>query len=226
MKFFPSAVLCTSLAFLQQAAANANSDIPKGHLLEEVPPLSCPEDALLCDDGTTLVRDPNNNCEFPSCTDGDELAEDVIQECSNDFKVCTEGMILFRDPLNNCKMPSCPIDVTKIPCGWFDFQGELICYNYGRDLPEGLNPWLEDIGCNTNASGNSVQSKIFCGANSNGDCEKTLVEEPCLHVYLEPEEEPEDEYVLSFPSGAFDGYGKSVVRSIVTTGVIWFLMTN
>ena len=29
--------------------------------------LNCPEDAKECPDGTVVVRDPNNNCEFPDC---------------------------------------------------------------------------------------------------------------------------------------------------------------
>ena len=37
----------------------------------------CTEDAKLCDDGTILVRDPSNNCEFPLCPEeSDEQSED------------------------------------------------------------------------------------------------------------------------------------------------------
>lgn len=227
MKVFPFAV-CTSLAFLE-AAANANYDIPQARLLEEVPPLFCPEDALVCANGTVLVRDPNNNCEFPSCTD-DEDAEDVIKneekDCSSNFKVCTDGMIRYGDPLNNCKIPSCPIEIENIPCGWLKFNGELMCYDYGRNLPEGANPWL-DNGCNMDASGRSVHSRIFCGANSNGDCEKTLVEEPCVVNNEELMESEDEDDETSRLSGAFDGHGKSVgLQSILTAGATWFLMAK
>merc|ERR1719343_1173528 len=114
MKFFRvSLCTTTSLAFLGAAA--------KARLLKDV--VGCFEDAKMCSDGTVLVRDPNNNCEFPSCNEA--------ADCSDDFRVCAENkMILLPDPLNNCEIPACPLVIDDIPCGWIEFNGELMCYNF------------------------------------------------------------------------------------------------
>lgn len=38
-----------------------------GAAIEATPPKACFEDALKCPGGSVVVRDPNNNCQFPPC---------------------------------------------------------------------------------------------------------------------------------------------------------------
>ena len=48
------------------------------------PPIGCPEDAKLCPDGTTVVRNPALNCEFDPCPcvgEGDSIGLFTEQEC-------------------------------------------------------------------------------------------------------------------------------------------------
>jgi len=204
MKLFRISIYTTSLAFMG-AAAKAQD--------------SCPEDARMCPDGSVLGRDPRNNCEFPPCNKG----------CpEEDFRVCADNMILLPDPLNNCKIPACPPVVADIPCGWIEFNGEMMCYNFdklgsfppGVVIPPGVvNAWLN----NTCDETSGIRTNFFCGVSSDGTCEKKLVEEPCF------DEEPVDDLEPApvFLSGALDD--KSVVwRSILATaGVTWlFLLMN
>ena len=60
----------------------------------------CPSDAKRCPDGSSVVRDPNNNCEFLSCPG--------IKACTKDAKMCPDGSSVGRDPNNNCEFLSCP----------------------------------------------------------------------------------------------------------------------
>ena len=39
--------------------------------------LGCPEDAKICADGTVVVRNPDNNCEFDDCPSGEFIAEET-----------------------------------------------------------------------------------------------------------------------------------------------------
>ena len=61
----------------------------------------CTFDAKVCDDGSTVGRDAENNCEFFPCPD-------VVASCSKDLKVCDGGARVGRDPSNDCKFFPCP----------------------------------------------------------------------------------------------------------------------
>ncbi|MCF7861025.1 PGF-pre-PGF domain-containing protein [Candidatus Woesearchaeota archaeon] len=73
-------------------------------------PTGCPEDALTCPDGTVVVRDPNNNCEFPACPDT-QPPGDVV--CAQDTMECEDGSYVSRDPNKNCEFRPCPIIDSK-----------------------------------------------------------------------------------------------------------------
>ena len=47
----------------------------------QINPTGCTEDARVCPDGSVVVRDPNNNCEFDPCP----------EECSTDSDCGTGG---------------------------------------------------------------------------------------------------------------------------------------
>jgi len=63
----------------------------------------CAKDVRVCDDGSAVSRDPQNNCEFPACP------EDIV--CAMDVQVCDDGSSVSRDPQNNCEFPACPSDI-------------------------------------------------------------------------------------------------------------------
>merc|ERR1740123_2577114 len=63
----------------------------------------CPEDTHQCPDGSTVLRDPANNCQFPGCLQGKPLV------CPADVQQCPDGSIIIRDPANSCQFPACPV---------------------------------------------------------------------------------------------------------------------
>ena len=64
-------------------------------------PLVCPEDVKVCPDGSTVSRDPYNNCLFPDCGGNEPLV------CAADVKVCPDGSTVSRDPYDGCMFPPC-----------------------------------------------------------------------------------------------------------------------
>jgi len=64
--------------------------------------VACALDAKLCPDGTSVGRDPYNNCEFEPCP--------IEIVCIDDVKICQDGSAVARDPYNNCAFKPCPIE--------------------------------------------------------------------------------------------------------------------
>lgn len=74
-----------------------------------VEPIACTEDAKLCDDGTSVGRDPNNNCEFFECKEpiivdiggslgnGKTYVSENPEECMLIKFDCARGMQPFFD---------------------------------------------------------------------------------------------------------------------------------
>jgi len=58
----------------------------------------CPTDVFVCKSGQELVRDPNNNCEFPDC--------DPVT-CTSDVFECPDGTFVGRVP-PLCEFEACP----------------------------------------------------------------------------------------------------------------------
>jgi len=54
-------------------------------LEEDKSELVCAEDAKVCDDGTTLTRDPKMGCEFPSCSEEFEDCQDEWENARDNF---------------------------------------------------------------------------------------------------------------------------------------------
>jgi hypothetical protein len=48
-------------------------------------PESCPEDARLCSDGTSVSRKPHLNCEFPTCPNDYKQCQEDYEEARDDF---------------------------------------------------------------------------------------------------------------------------------------------
>lgn len=63
-------------------------------------PTACPADAKVCPDGSTVARNPNNNCEFFPCPGA--------VGCPEDARQCPDGSVIVRDPNNDCQFPECP----------------------------------------------------------------------------------------------------------------------
>ena len=61
----------------------------------------CQQDAKMCPDGSSVGRDPGNNCEFKSCPNNSGNV------CQQDAKVCPDGSSVGRDPNNNCEFRGC-----------------------------------------------------------------------------------------------------------------------
>merc|ERR1711953_610008 len=60
---------------------------------------ACAQDLHICPDGSSVIRDPELNCEFPPC---------AVIDCSEDLHVCPDGSSVSRDPEINCEFPECP----------------------------------------------------------------------------------------------------------------------
>lgn len=95
-----------------------------------VPTLVCPRDIQECSDGSNVVRDPQNGCEFSPCPEtpcptdtftcpdgstvgrtGPECKFEVCAdagECAMDVSACLDGSYVGRDALNDCQFFPCP----------------------------------------------------------------------------------------------------------------------
>jgi hypothetical protein len=57
----------------------------------------CTMDAKLCSDGTSVGRDPNNNCEFPACSDEKSYISKDPEQCKVVKFMCVQG----KQPFSN-----------------------------------------------------------------------------------------------------------------------------
>mmetsp|Transcript_22913 Transcript_22913/g.30335 ORF Transcript_22913/g.30335 Transcript_22913/m.30335 type:complete len:201 (+) Transcript_22913:93-695(+) len=73
---------------------------------EDEPIKGCPYDLKICPDGSTVIRDPDNNCDFFACE---------VQGCYSDVKECPDGSYLGRDPENKCNFESCCCSPAEYP---------------------------------------------------------------------------------------------------------------
>ena len=65
---------------------------------------ACTRDLRTCDDGSSVGRDPQNNCEFYECPDAP-----TVGACTLDVRACPDGeTFVSRDPSNNCEFEACP----------------------------------------------------------------------------------------------------------------------
>jgi hypothetical protein len=62
----------------------------------------CAKDLKNCSDGSTVTRDPENECQFKPCP---------TRVCAMDVKSCDDGSTVPRDPANNCRFMPCPTGV-------------------------------------------------------------------------------------------------------------------
>tara|TARA_B100001093_G_scaffold261990_1_gene250397 strand:- start:7878 stop:13442 length:5565 start_codon:yes stop_codon:yes gene_type:complete len=70
---------------------------------EETPtPVSCDDKVKNCHDGTTVTKNPENDCEFDECPD--------LDGCKDETKLCPDGSYVGLDPDNNCDWMPCPSD--------------------------------------------------------------------------------------------------------------------
>ena len=54
-------------------------------IIDKENPIFCTEDAKLCEDGTSVSRDPLRNCEFPPCSEDYETCQEEWDNANNDF---------------------------------------------------------------------------------------------------------------------------------------------
>ena len=68
---------------------------------------ACTKEVKLCPDGSTVGRNPNNNCELDPCIKPREKTKYPIM-CPTDIKECPDGSFVSRNHQNNCKFKDCP----------------------------------------------------------------------------------------------------------------------
>ena len=87
-------------------------------------PIGCTEDAKQCPDGSVVVRDPNNNCEFFPCPETTPTPKSII--CPKDIKNCPDGTVVGRNPDDDCNFYPCP----DVDCenGYCEFNEETLNY--------------------------------------------------------------------------------------------------
>ena len=70
----------------------------------------CNKEAKVCPDGSSVGRNPKNNCEFDSCPK--TVAKDPVKKepmiCTADVKECADGSFVGRDHYKNCAFKECP----------------------------------------------------------------------------------------------------------------------
>lgn len=66
----------------------------------------CSKEAMLCPNGRSVMRNPNNNCEFDPCPDKAQKTQEKL--CTADVKQCHDGSFVGRDGYNNCQFKDCP----------------------------------------------------------------------------------------------------------------------
>merc|ERR1712025_1413500 len=69
--------------------------------------LYCFKDIFQCPDGTSVGRDPKNNCEFKPCPQKEKPKEEPMM-CPYDLHECPDGTMVDRDSENNCEFKPCP----------------------------------------------------------------------------------------------------------------------
>ncbi len=67
---------------------------------------ACTKDAKLCPNGRSIMRNPQNNCEFDPCPTKSAKIEEKL--CTADVKQCSDGSYVGRDGFNNCQFNGCP----------------------------------------------------------------------------------------------------------------------
>ena len=68
----------------------------------------CTEEAKICDDGSTVGRNPDNDCEFDPCP-----SSSAGISCDEDLKICDDGTQVGRDPTRFCAFDPCPVSCTE-----------------------------------------------------------------------------------------------------------------
>eukprot|EP00486_Rosalina_sp_Unknown_P009047 CAMPEP_0201595752 /NCGR_PEP_ID=MMETSP0190_2-20130828/192645_1 /ASSEMBLY_ACC=CAM_ASM_000263 /TAXON_ID=37353 /ORGANISM="Rosalina sp." /LENGTH=1032 /DNA_ID=CAMNT_0048055839 /DNA_START=42 /DNA_END=3141 /DNA_ORIENTATION=+ len=80
---------------------------------EPIPfPMPCTADAKKCPDGTYVVRDGNNGCEWEPCPSTTPIT--LPMACTYDIKMCPDGSYVGRDGNNGCEWEPCPSQPTPI----------------------------------------------------------------------------------------------------------------
>ena len=71
-------------------------------LIEPIHALDCPEDSLECSNGSSVFRNPMNECRFFGCPKTTEQ-----DDCLDDARVCPDGTPVTRDINNGCAFFPC-----------------------------------------------------------------------------------------------------------------------
>jgi len=104
-----------------------------------VPNQVCSTDLYACQDGTSVARDPANNCQFATCPsptvcteearvcpDGSYVGRNASKNCifdscppqpacTADAKLCYDGTYVIRNSSKNCAFNACPIVIVPVP---------------------------------------------------------------------------------------------------------------
>jgi hypothetical protein len=105
---------------------------------------TCTEEAKLCPDGSSVARDPGNNCEFTPCQ------EIKAAKCSDTVFMCPDGRIVYQDPLDNCEFAPCnkPGEVKNLEHSRLHTERDTaVCKTLMFLCVEGAIPFYDETGC-------------------------------------------------------------------------------
>jgi hypothetical protein len=103
-------------------------------------PQSCPEDAMVCPDGSVVVRNPALGCQFDPCPQPSCAAQG--QEFTEALECCP-GLVKAVNTCEKCIEENHPLAFDGIPCcegleaadGFCKKPGEPACKMYGESIP-------------------------------------------------------------------------------------------
>jgi hypothetical protein len=104
--------------------------------------VECTADAKVCDDGSSVGRNPAKNCEFYPCPAAKApIKEEEPIACTADAKLCEDGSAVGRQGERGCAFapcpgegtvtgtvtlaPTCPYEQAGHPCPTSSYDGEL-----------------------------------------------------------------------------------------------------
>ncbi|MFA6489581.1 MAG: hypothetical protein WCT52_02765 [Candidatus Micrarchaeia archaeon] len=85
----------------------------------------CGTDRYLCQDGTYVVRNSANNCQFGACP--------TPTACANDTRACPDGSHVGRNPSKNCEFSECSPSTACTLEAKLCYDGSLVSRNSSRN---------------------------------------------------------------------------------------------
>jgi hypothetical protein len=74
----------------------------------------CTADAKVCDDGSSVGRDPRHECEFYPCPVAVDTTREAPTACTMEAKICADGSAVGREGDRHCAFAACPGEGTVV----------------------------------------------------------------------------------------------------------------